>query len=306
MKKRYLEILIKKFKKEKFLYIMVLPTLIYFFIFHYIPMYGVVIAFQNYSPSGGFFKSPWVGFEHFRNFFNSPYFFRLLKNTFLLNFYSLIFGFPVPIIFALLLNETKNAVFKRAIQTVSYFPHFVSTVIIVGIMNIFLSPTDGLVNLLLQRFGYKPIYFMQEVRWFRFLYVSSGIWQHFGWSSIIYLAVLSSISPELYEAAIVDGASRFQRAIYISIPYLLPTIILLLILNIGNLLNVGFEKIILMYSPRTYEVADVISTYVYRRGLLEANFSFGAAVGLFNNIVNFILLLSANYIARRVTEYSLW
>lgn len=306
MGKSRLEVLLKRIKKEKFLYILVLPTIVYFFIFHYIPMYGIVIAFQDYSPAGGFFKSPWVGFEHFKNFFSSVYFLRLLRNTFLLSFYSLIFGFPVPIIFALLLNEVKNSIFKRTVQTVSYFPHFVSVVIVVGIMNIFLHPTNGFINLLLQRLGHEPIYFMQETRWFRFLYVSSGIWQSFGWSSIIYLAVLSGISPELYEAAIVDGANRFQRAIYISIPCLLPTIVLLLILNIGNLLNVGFEKIILMYSPRTYEVADVISTYVYRRGLLEANFSFGAAVGLFNNIVNFILLLTANYIARKVTEYSLW
>jgi putative aldouronate transport system permease protein len=301
-----LRVFIRRFNREKFLHLLVLPTIIYFFIFHYIPIYGIVIAFQDYSPGSGFLGSPWVGLEHFRDFFNSIYFPRLLRNTFLISFYSLIFGFPMPIIFALMLNEVRNRTFKKVVQSVSYFPNFVSIVIVVGLMNIFLSPVNGLVNLLLQKLGHQPIYFLQETRWFRFLYVSSGVWQSFGWGSILYLAALSSVSPELYESAIVDGANRFQQAIYISIPSLMPTIILLLILNIGNLLNVGFEKIILMYTPRTYEVADVISSYVYRRGLLEGEFSFGAAVGLFNNMVNFILLLIANYIARRVTEYSLW
>jgi len=301
-----LRVFIRRFNREKFLHLLVLPTIIYFFIFHYIPIYGIVIAFQDYSPGSGFLGSPWVGLEHFRDFFNSIYFPRLLRNTFLISFYSLIFGFPMPIIFALMLNEVRNRTFKKVVQSVSYFPNFVSIVIVVGLMNIFLSPVNGLVNLLLQKLGHQPIYFLQETRWFRFLYVSSGVWQSFGWGSILYLAALSGVSPELYESAIVDGANRFQQAIYISIPSLMPTIILLLILNIGNLLNVGFEKIILMYTPRTYEVADVISSYVYRRGLLEGEFSFGAAVGLFNNMVNFILLLIANYIARRVTEYSLW
>jgi putative aldouronate transport system permease protein len=269
-------------------------------------MYGIVVAFQDYSPVGGFFHSPWVGLKYFKDFLNSPYFYRLLRNTFLLSFYSLLWGFPVPIIFALLLNEVRNQKFKKIVQSVSYFPTFVSIVIVVSLLNIFLSPVDGLVNLLLVRFGHAPIDFLGEAKWFRTLYIGSGIWQGFGWGSIIYLAALSSVSPELYESAIIDGANRFQQAIYISIPSLMPTIVLLLILNIGGLLSVGPDKIILMYNPRTYEVADVISTYVYRRGLLGGEFSFGAAVGLFNSIVNLVLLLIANSIAKRISEYALW
>jgi len=269
-------------------------------------MYGIVVAFQNYSPAGGFMHSPWVGLAHFRSFFESPYFTRLLRNTVLINVYSLVFGFPVPIIFALLLNECRNQPFKKVVQTVSYFPNFVSIVIVVGLLNIFLNPMTGLANVALVKLGYDPVYFMGESRWFRTLYVGSGIWQGFGWGSIIYLAALAGISPELYEAAAIDGANRFQQALYISLPGLVPTIVLLLILNIGGLLSLGADKIILMYQARTYEVADVISSYVYRRGLMGGEFSFGAAVGLFNNVVNFVLLIIANRIARRVTEFSLW
>ncbi len=269
-------------------------------------MYGIVVAFQNYTPAGGFLRSPWVGLYHFQSFFESPFFVRLLRNTVLINLYTLAFGFPVPIVFALLLNECRNQRFKKVIQTVSYFPNFVSVVIIVGLMNIFLSPTTGLVNTLLMKLGYDPLYFMGESRWFRTLYVGSGIWQGFGWGSIIYLAALAGISPELYEAAAIDGASRFQQALHVSLPGLIPTIVLLLILNIGGLLSLGPEKIILMYQARTYEVSDVISTYVYRRGLMGGEFSFGAAVGLFNNVINFVLVIIANYIARKTTEFSLW
>ncbi len=295
-----------KLNQEKFLHLLILPTVIYFIIFHYVPMYGIVVAFQDYSPLHGFWGSPWVGLAHFQDFFSSPYFWRLLRNTFLISLYSLIFGFPVPLIFALLLNETRHRLFKRVVQTVTYFPHFVSIVIVVGLMNIFLSSTNGLVNVALANLGHDPIDFLGDPHWFRFLYVSSGIWQQFGWGSIIYLAALSAVPLELYEAAAMDGASRFQQAIHISIPTILPTVILLLILSIGGLMSVGAEKIILLYSPRTYETGDVIASYVYRRSLLGGEFSFGAAVGLFNNIVNLALLIIANYIARKVTEFSLW
>jgi putative aldouronate transport system permease protein len=295
-----------RLNNEKFLHLLLVPTIVYFIIFAYIPMYGIVVAFQDYSPLGGFTRSPWVGLQHFRDFFGSPYFPRLIRNTVLMNLYSLVWGFPMPILFALLLNECKNSRFKKVVQTVSYFPNFVSVVIIVGLMNIFLSPMTGLLNVLLVKLGHDPIYFMGESGWFRSLYVGSGIWQGFGWGSIIYLAALAGVPQELYEAAAIDGANRFQQAIHVSLPSILPTIVLLLILNIGGLLSLGADKIILMYQARTYEVADVISSYVYRRGLMGGEFSFGAAVGLFNNVVNFVLLIAANRVARKVTEFSLW
>ncbi|MFY9278499.1 MAG: ABC transporter permease subunit, partial [Caldicoprobacterales bacterium] len=285
---------------------LVAPVIIYYFIFNYIPMYGAIIAFKDFSPGDSILFSKWVGLKWFREFFRSVYFGRLISNTFILSGLSLIFSFPVPIIFALLLNEVKRKHLKRVVQTVSYLPHFISLVVMVGIMSNFLSPSDGIINNFLRRLGMEPINFMGEPAWFRPLYIGSGIWQSFGWNSIIYMAALTSIDPQLYEAARIDGCNRWQEMRHITIPGLMPTAIMLLILALGNLMNVGFEKIILMYSPATYNVADVISTYVYRRGILSAQYSFGAAVGLFNSIINFILLITVNKISRRYTQIGLW
>lgn len=296
----------KNIKKDRYLLVLVAPVIIYYFIFNYIPMYGAIIAFKDFSPGDSILFSKWVGLKWFREFFRSVYFGRLISNTFILSGLSLIFSFPVPIIFALLLNEVKRKHLKRVVQTVSYLPHFISLVVMVGIMSNFLSPSDGIINNFLRRLGMEPINFMGEPAWFRPLYIGSGIWQSFGWNSIIYMAALTSIDPQLYEAARIDGCNRWQEMRHITIPGLMPTAIMLLILALGNLMNVGFEKIILMYSPATYNVADVISTYVYRRGILSAQYSFGAAVGLFNSIINFILLITVNKISRRYTQIGLW
>ncbi len=293
--------------RTKSLQLMLLPGLVYYVIFRYLPMYGIIIAFKDFNARLGIVRSPWVGFEQFIRFFAHPYFFRLVRNTFLLSFYDLLFGFPAPIILAIMLNELRNQTYKRFVQTISYLPHFISIVSIVGILTLLLSPTSGSVNTIISRvLGLEPIYFMAEARWFRFLYVSSGIWQNIGWGAIIYLAALSQVDVQLYDAATVDGSTRLQRIWHISLPSIMPTIVILLILRIGSLFYVGFEKVILMYNPVTYQTADVIGSYVYRRGLQFAEFSYGAAVGLFNSVVNIILLLSANWMARRVTEQSLW
>lgn len=297
--------LLKRIYKSRYLYIMLLPTIAFYIIFHYLPMYGIIIAFKDFKASRGILGSPWVGFKHFEQFFSSYYFFRLIRNTFLLNFYGLIFGFPAPIILAILLNELRSEKFKRFVQSVSYLPHFISVVIVVGFIVDFFSQ-NGIVNNLLSLFGIEPINFLIEPKWFRPLYVGSGIWQGIGWGSIIYLAAISGIDPELYEAAIIDGAGRFRKIISITIPSIAPTIIIQLIFRIGGMMSVGFEKVFLMYNASTYETADVISTFVYRSGLQRAQYSYAAAVGLFNTIINFILLIGANYISRITTESSLW
>lgn len=300
----------KKFKKniikDKYLLLLVAPVILYYFIFHYIPMYGAVIAFKDFSPGQTIWSSQWVGFRWFQEFFRSVYFGRLITNTFILSGLSLVFSFPIPIIFALLLNEVRRKSLKRMVQTVSYLPHFISLVVMVGILSNFLSPSDGIINQLLKIMGMEPINFMGDPAWFRPLYIGSGVWQSFGWNSIIYMASLTSIDPHLYEAARMDGCNRWKEMRHITIPGLMPTVVMLLILAMGNLMNVGFEKIILMYSPATYSVADVISTYVYRRGILSAQYSFGSAVGLFNSIINFSLLLSVNKISKRFSQIGLW
>lgn len=297
---------LNRFWQDRYMHLMVLPAILYFLIFSYGPMYGLIIAFKDFSFTKGIWESPWVGFKHFRIFFESIYFKRLIKNTVLLSIYSLVFSFPIPIIFALLLNEVKNRRFRNTIQTVSYFPHFVSIVIVVGIMHTLLSPETGIINSFIGRLGFEKIPFMQSKRWFRPLYVSSGIWQSFGWNSIVYLAALTAVSPELYEAAEIDGAGRFQLVWYISLPSILPTIVILFILAVGGIMNVGYEKVMLMYNPGIYEVADVISTYVYRKSIEGGEFSFGTAIGLFNNIINFFLIIMANKISKSVSDISLW
>lgn len=292
--------------QQRWLYLLVAPAIVYFLVFCYVPMYGLIIAFKDYSPFVGFWESRWVGLAHFRQFFSSIYFWRLLRNTVLLNFYGLIFGFPVPIILALLLNEVGNSTFKRIVQTCSYMPYFVSTVVVAGMIVNFLSPTTGIVNNVLKVLGFEPIPFLTRPEWFRPVYVASGIWQGAGWGSIIYLAALAGIDPSLYDAAKVDGANRLQRMRYVSIPGIMPTIMVLLLLNLGSMLSVGFEKVFLLYNPRTYETADVFSTYVYRAGLIGQQWGFGTAVGLFNSVANLILLALFNYLARKAGQQSLW
>ena len=291
---------------QKYLIIMILPCLIFYFVFHYMPMYGVIIAFKKFDIAQGIMDSPWVGFKNFIMFFQGPYWWRLIRNTFLLSAYNLIFYFPIPIIFALFLNEVKNKWFKKTVQTVSYLPHFVSVVIVVGLLQSMLSPSSGIVNKVITSMGGESINFFMMPEWFRTLFVSSTIWQEFGWGSIIYLAALSSVDSGLYEAARLDGAGRFRCMWHVTLPAIRPTIITLLILKVGNLLTVGYEKVIMMYNPGIYETADIISTYVYREGISKANYSFGTAVGLMNSVVSMVLILITNAVSKRLTETSLW
>jgi len=291
--------------RNRYIYLMLLPVIAYYAIFHYGPMYGLLIAFKNYGLADGVWGSPWVGFAHFQSFFENHFFWRLIRNTLLINLYELLFAFPAPIILALLLNELRLKLFKRVIQTISYLPHFISIVVVVGMLVDFVA-RDGLINNILAMFGMEPIAFLQEPEWFRSLYISSGVWQGIGWGSIIYLAAMSTIDPSLYDAARIDGAGRWKQTLNVTIPGIMPTIVILLILNIGSMMSVGSEKIILMYNPLTYETADVISTYVYRKGILGADFGYSAAVGLFNSIVSFILIILANTISKAVSDHKLW
>jgi putative aldouronate transport system permease protein len=297
----------KQVLANRYLYIMLLPVVTYFIIFDYRPMYGAIIAFKNFNPYLGVWDSPWAGFKHFYNFFESYYFLRLLKNTLLISMYSLLIIFPASIIFALLLNEVRSRLFKSAVQTISYLPHFISLIVICGMVIDFVQP-DGIINRMIMALGLRedPVQFLILPEWFRTLYIGSGLWQSLGWNSIIYLAALSGINPSLYEAAVVDGANRWRQLSNVTIPGILPTILILFILNVGSLMSIGWDKIILLYNPSTYETADVISTFVYRRGILQADYSFSAAVGLFNSVINFTLLIIANRISRKTTESSLW
>ncbi len=297
--------LAKDLKRNRYVYLMLAPVVAYYLIFHYGPMYGAQIAFRDFSPAKGIWGSRWVGLAHLQSFIKGFYFTRLLRNTLLINILDLLFGFPAPIVLALLLNEVRWDPFKRFVQTITYMPHFISMVVVIGILADF-TARDGLVNNVLSAFGVAATPFLQAPGWFRGLYVGSGIWQNVGWGSIIYLAALASIDPTLYEAAMVDGAGRLRQLWHITLPGIAPTIIILLILRVGNMMSVGYQKIILMYNPLTYETADVISTYVYRKGILEMGFSFSAAVGLLNSVINFALLILANSISRRVNETSLW
>ena len=296
----------RRLRRDRFLAFMILPVVLYYIVFCYLPMVGALIAFEDYSPGKGIFGSPWVGFENFQLFFGGVYFWRLLRNTLLISVYHLLWGFPVPIIFALMLNEFSNGVFKKTIQTVSYMPHFISLVVTCGMIINFLSPSTGILNIIIKNLGGKGINFLGYPKYFRTIYVASGIWQEFGWGSIIYIAALAGVDPEMYEAARIDGAGRFKQMVYITVPSISNTMIILLILNVGNIMSVGFEKINLLYTPSTYETADVISTYVYRMGLQSLQYSFSSAVGLFNSVINVILLVASNTIARKVTGSGIW
>lgn len=291
--------------KNAAVYLLILPALAFYAIFCYWPIYGQIIAFKDFSPGLGIFGSPWVGFKHFETFFNSRYFGQLLTNTVMLNLYQLVFGFPAPIILALLLNEVNNIRFKRVVQTISYMPHFISLVVVCGIILDF-TQTDGVVNQIIQSLGGRPIPFFLSPQWFRPIYTITNIWQDVGWSSIIYIAALTDIDPTLYEAAAIDGAGRFKRMWHVSLPGIRPVMTILLIMQLGQMMSVGFEKIVLLYNPMIYETADVISTFVYRKGLQEMNYSYSAAVGVFNSVINMALLFAANFTSQKLSGQGLW
>ena len=301
----YGQMLKKDFSRNRYIYLMALPVVAFFIIFHYVPMYGLVISFKRFTPALGITGSPWVGFKYFQDFFESYYFWRLIRNTILLSVYSLVWGFPAPIILALLIHEVRSVAFKRIVQSLTYVPHFISLVVVAGLLLQF-SQLSGLFNDIISWFGIERISFFQDPRYFRSFYIGSDIWQQVGWGTIIYLAALSAIDPQLYEAATIDGAGRWKKLRHVTVPSIIPTIIVLLILRLGRLMTVGHEKIILLYNSSIYETADVIATFVYRKGLLDFNWSYGTAVGLFNSIINLLLVVLANKLSRRINETSLW
>jgi putative aldouronate transport system permease protein len=295
----------RDFKKNWNVYMIALPVIAFYVIFHYVPMGGVMIAFQKYVPSKGLFGSPWIGFENFSNFFNSIYCWRTISNTFILSLYDLAVGFPIPIVFALLLNEIRNKGYKRLVQTTTYMPFFISIVVVCGMISDAFK-SSGPLSTIIASLGGPTGNLLGKPSMFRDIFVFTNLWQNLGANSIILVATLTTIDQQLYEAAKLDGANRFQKAIHVTLPGLIPTITILLILRIGNLLTVSFEKIILLYSPSTYSVSDVISSYVYRRGLEYMEFGYSTAVGLFNSLCNFTLLLLANTISRRFSDTSLF
>lgn len=296
----------RRFVDGKYLFLMVLPTFLCLVLFHFWPMWGVLISFKNYQPFLGFMGSKWVGLDNFDMFITSPFFWERVKNTFLLSFYSLLWGFPMPILFALMLNEVPHRRFKKAVQTFTYMPHFYSTVVVVGIFSLFLSPSTGMFPMLLEWIGLPRIDFLSDSRWFRTIYIVSEIWQNTGWGAIIYLAALTAVDPQLHESAMLDGANKLKRIGYIVLPTIAPTIVTMLLLRCGSLLSVGFERAYLFQRPSTMEVGDVIQTYVYRVGLTQNKFGLATAVGLFNSLANLALLWIANFAARKVNETSLW
>lgn len=298
-------VIARDFRRNWPLYILVLPVIVWYIIFQYWPMYGVQIAFRDFRLSLGFLRSPWVGLDNFVRFFQGFFAWRLIRNTFLINFYSLLWGFPAPIIFALLLNELKGERFKKIIQNMSYLPHFISMVVVAGMIHMF-AASQGLFNNIGAVFGHTPTPLLQHTQYYRTIFIASGIWQGLGWSSIIYMAAISGVDQELYEVATVDGAGRFRRMWHITLPGIRPTILILFIMNIGSLMAMGAEKTLLLYNPAIYEVADVIPTYIFRLGLERFDFSFGAAVGLLNSGVNLVLLISANFICKKLSGTSLW
>ena len=295
------------FSRYKYSFILLIPGVLFFIIFHYIPMYGVLIAFKDYSPFLGFFKSAWVGFKHFESFFLNPYFGRMLRNTLSINIIGLLIAFPVPIILSLLLNEIRVQKFKKTVQMVTYMPNFISDVIIVGLIYTFLSPGSGIINkLLTDVLGINAIPFMIEPKWFYTIYVGSGIWKETGFNSIIFLAAISSVNIALYEAVDIDGGGRMGKFRYVTFPCIVPTIMFMLIFRMAAMFNVDAAKILIMYNPLTYETADVFSTYVYRVGLQGANFGMGTAVSFMNALVSLLLLVLANWSSKKLSETSLW
>ncbi|WP_414160670.1 ABC transporter permease [Schleiferilactobacillus harbinensis] len=296
----------KRLKKNWELYVLIIPTFLSFLVFSYIPMYGVLIAFKDYVPVLGIWDSPWVGFKYFQQFFSSYYFWDLIRNTIGIQVYGLVVGFPLPIILALALNEMKDGFWKKFSQTVTYAPNFISVVVMGGMIIAFLDPSTGIINHVIQALGIKPIAFMSDPKWFKTVYVLSGVWQGTGWGSVIYLAALAGVDPALHEAAIVDGASRIQRIWHINLPAIVPTMVILLIMNVGSLFSMGYEKILLLQNPLNLSSSNVIATFVYKQGLLDGQYSYAAAVGLFNSAINAILLIIVNKIAQKVSDTSLW
>lgn len=297
---------LRRIKRGQALYWMLLPAVVYFAIFNYWPMYGVLISFKNYEPFRGFFASPWVGLSQFTAFFHSGVFWNLIKNTLTLSVYSFVVGFPVPILLALLLDQVNHSGFKKWVTTVLFAPNFLSIVVVVGMLNIFLAPSTGLVNIALTHLGLNSVYFMGDPGWFSSVYVWSGVWQGAGVAMIIYLAALSAVDPALHEVAIIDGASKWKRIIYIDLPSIMPTIVVVFLLSVGSLMSVAFDKVYLMQNPQNFGSSQVISTYVYQQGLLDFQFSYSTAVGMFNAVINSVLLIVMNSVAKRAAKTSLW
>lgn len=293
-------------RKNWVLYLFLLPAIAYIGVFHYGPMYGVQLAFRDFSPSAGIWGSPWVGMKYFDMFFSSPRFKMLFGNTVILSVYSLLLSFPTPILLALILHYTPGMKLKKFSQTVTYAPHFISTVVLVGMLNVFLSPSSGFINEIIKLLGFNPIYFFGEAKWFRHVYVLSDVWQNAGWGSIIYMAALTGVSPELHEAAIIDGATKLKRIWHIDLPAIMPTMVILLIMSLSSIMNIGFEKTYLMQTSLNLTTSEVISTYTYKIGLMQAEYSYSTAIGLFNNVINFTLLILVNAAARRLSGSSLW
>lgn len=298
--------LFKSMSSRYDLYLMLLIPIAYYLVFHYVPLYGLQIAFKNFSPVKGIGGSAWVGFDHFQRFIASYYFWRLLWNTVSINLFSLLFAFPIPIFLALIITEIRNKAFSKIVQNITYIPHFISIVVMVGMLMLFLSPRGGPVNTIIEALGGNSVRFLDSAAWFKPIFISSNIWQNMGWQSIIYIAALAGVNPQLYEAAKMDGASRLKRIWHVSIPGILPVIVILLILDVGHFMNVGFEKILLMQNNLNSESSDVISTFVYSTGILKGEYSYTAAIGLFNSIINLMLLLLVNRFARKKAETSLW
>lgn len=294
-------------KRNWLLYVFLLPAAIYIGTFMYAPMYGLIIAFKDFTASKGIMGSPWVGFKWFETFFNTPRFWQILQNTLTLSIYSLIVGFPLPIILALFINDIGNLKAKKFTQTVTYMPYFISTVVLVGMMSVLFSPRSGVVNTLLASLGGSgDTFFMGESRYFRHMYVWSGVWQNMGWNSIIYIAALTGVSQELHEAAKIDGANKFQRILHVDLPAILPTMVILLIMNCGNILSVGYEKVYLLQNSLNTPVSEVISTYIYKMGLQQQRYSYSTAIGLFNNLINFGVLVTVNKLSKKVSGTGLW
>ena len=292
----------KHLKRYWQLYAMMVLPILYFIIFKYIPMFGNVLAFRRYRPGMGPFGVSWVRFRYFENFFEDPSFWRAFRNTLIISLGNLIVNFPIPIIFAIMLNEVKNVKFKKLVQTISYMPRFISTVVVIAILKELLSPSSGLLNMFLSStFGIEPIYFMNEPQYFRWLYILTDTWQFTGWTAIIYLAAITGINLDLFEAAQIDGASRLQQIRHITIPSILPTIMVMLILNVGRMLSLGFEKVLLMFTPSNSSVSDIIDTLVYRTGLANQNYSYATAIGLFSGIIGIILVSSSNFLSKKLT-----
>ncbi len=296
----------KHFMRDYQLYLMLLPTLVFFIIFEYLPMYGIQLAFKKYSAMKGIWGSPWNGLDNFRRFFNSYAFWRVIKNTLGISIYQLFISFPLPIILALLLNQVRSKRFKKVVQTVTYAPHFISTVVLVGMLHIFLSPRSGIINHAIKAMSGNTIFFLGEASWFKTIFVFSGVWQNCGWGAIVYLAALTAVDTDLYSSAYVDGCNRFQIIRHVDIPSILPTAVIMFILNAGKMMRVGFQKVYLLQNDLNLSTSEVISTYVYKIGLIDGQFSYSTAVNLFNTIINIILLVTANKLAKKVTDTSLW